>query len=100
MRERNITKFKKLNLSIFKEKAIKARFSKVKGVARPDVYYHKSIDGLLGNSKDASWRFQNAKLNEKQIKEIWNKVRDIFKKRKSNLGYKETWNMVFAQLTK
>jgi len=100
LRERNITKFKKLNSKLFREHAIKAGFSKVKCTANPDIFYHKFLDGLLGNSKDASWRFQNAKLNDKQIEEIRQKIRDIFKKRKTILGYKESWNMVFAQLTK
>ncbi len=100
LKEKNATRFKKLNLKLFKDYATKADFSKVKCVARPDTYYHKSLDNLLGNSKDATWRFQNAKLNEKQIEEIWNKVRNIFEKKKSSLGYKETWNMVFAQLVK
>ncbi len=100
LQERNVTKFKKLNSKLFREHAIKAGFSKVKCIARPDIYYHKSLDGLLGNSKDASWIFQNAKLNDKQIEEIWQKIRDIFKKRKTSLGYKESWNMVFVQLAK
>jgi len=100
LQEGNITKFKKLTLKLFREYAIKTGFSKVKCITRPDIYYHKSLDGLLGNSKDASWRFQNAKLNDKQIKEIWQKIRGIFNDRKTNLGYKESWNMIFAQLTK
>ena len=100
LKEKNATRFKKLNLKLFKDYAMKAGFSKVKCIARPDTYYHKFLDNLLGNSKDATWRFQNAKLNEKQIEEIWNKVKNIFGKRKTNLGYKETWNMVFAQLVK
>lgn len=100
LKEKKATRFKKLNLKLFKDYATKAGFSKVKCIARPDTYYHKYLDNLLGNSKDATWRFQNAKLNEKQIEEIWNKVRDIFEKRKSNLGYEETWNMVFARLVK
>ena len=87
-------------MKLFKDYAIKTGFSKVKCVARSDVYYHKSLDNLLGNSKDANWRFQNTKLNEKQIEEIWKKVKDIFRKRKTALGYKESWNMVFAQLAK
>ena len=100
LQEKSATRFKKLNLELFKDYATKAGFSKVKCIARPDTYYHKSLENLLGNSKDANWRFQNAKLTEMQIEEIWKKVRDIFRKRKTPLGYKELWNMVFVQLVK
>jgi ubiquinone/menaquinone biosynthesis C-methylase UbiE len=100
LKEKNATRFKKLNLKLFKDYATKAGFSRMKCITRLDTYYHKSLDNLLGNSKDTTWRFQNVKLNERQIEEIWNKVRNIFEKRKLNLGYEETWNMVFAQLVK
>lgn len=99
LKKENISKAKNINLEIFKKHALNAEFSKVECITQFDTYYHKSIDDLLGDSKKI-FSTTNIQLNDNQIKEVWQKIQDIFKKRKTSLGYKESWNIVFAQLTK
>jgi ubiquinone/menaquinone biosynthesis C-methylase UbiE len=90
---KKISKEKKLSAMKFKKEAKKIGFSKINVVSRHDTYYFKNIDDLLGKPKDFGFDHQ-------KYEKIWEELRRIFEKRKTNKGYKESWDMVYCRLVK
>ena len=88
-----LPKKKKVSANKFKKEAQKIGFSQINIKSKKDIYFFESVDGLMGKPKDFN-------LDDKKYDLLWQKLRRGFEKYKTKKGYKETWNIVFAQLTK
>lgn len=91
---------KRISAKNFELEAQKTGFAQVVIKNAIDNYYYDTIDELVGNPENVSVVLKNYDLSDEQFEALWKELRNIFLAKKTNRGFKESWNMVYARLLK
>ena len=98
--DKEVDRKKELTKEKFEEMVDEVGFSGVDVSSATDTFYYDNLDELIGSPKKAFVSVSEVKHSDDELAMFWKKLKEIFENKKTDSGYPESWNMVFARLIK
>ncbi|MCX6812015.1 MAG: methyltransferase domain-containing protein [Candidatus Berkelbacteria bacterium] len=98
--QKEVEKSKDIDKESMMKLSEESGFKVIKADSDYDIYYHQSVDQLIGDPKKASIAVKNQNYSDEELRVFWQKLRKTFEARKTLNGYPEQWNIVYLKLIK